>query len=362
MASKLKTVKFSQIRPWFTNNPRHDAAAVKDADKMRKTYDRPDMRASIVSNGLIEPLGLMVGDPERFEDDGVTPQSKEHLYVIKGNTRYWNLCKLIDSGVEKIGDDKSIQDIQAIVHDSMSDAELKRLTHDHGHRGLNQYQVALAIEARILANPHATEKDIAWAERMLLDSAYSVDTKKAAEFDNPEYAVEKQKDLYLAYRKGILQTIKRCATGPVVMRNEHFAGLESGAKFIKQEDIREMEKIFKDEEKADVTGKINRNNPGPLFLARWQKFLDAKAAALESGLVRTKSTSMASRDTVITARSTCQARIMKLVLNSVARENNFDTTDLVEIDKAALLLEAGKPSEATEILDALVAKKTSEAK
>lgn len=367
MASKLKTVKFSQIRPWFTNNPRHEASDVADATEMKRIYDRPDMRASIVQNGLIEPLGLMIGDPQRFEDDGVTPQSKDFLYVIKGNTRYYNLAAMVKSGVEKVGDDKSILEIPAIVHDPLTDSELKRLTHDHGHRGLNQYQVALALEGRILANPEATEKDIVWAERMLIDAAFTVDTKKATEFDNPEYSTDKQKDLYLAYRKGILQTIKRCATGPRVMRDEHFHGLKTGAKFLKQEDIREMEKIFKDELKADVTGKINRDNPGPLFLARWQKFVDAKAEALKAGDGgKVKSTSMASRETVLTARNTCQSRLMKLTLNSMARENNFDTTDIPTLDSAAVALEAGNVAEATKIIEELVAKKvpasTSDAK
>lgn len=349
---KLKIVDWAKIAAWFENNPRTDAGDVGDAAYMKKVYDRPDMRASLVQNGLIEPLGLMIGDPKRGQDP-------EKLYVIKGNTRYYNLKILIDNGITESTDGKhSLVKLSAMIFEPMDDAELKRVTHDHGHRGLNQYQVAMALEGDILANPGKTDKEIVWGERMLIDGAHAVDTKKAAEFDNPELAEDKRKDLYFNYRKGLFQTIKRCATGPLVMRDEHFKGLKDGTKFLRQDDIKEMEAIYKEELEADVTGKINRSNPGEKFLARWQKYLSAKAEALAAGDGgKVKPTSMAGRDAVTQGRNTAQSRVIKLTANCFLRENNFDVADLPVIDKAAVAFETGNVPEGTRILDELVAKK-----
>lgn len=350
--AKFKTVKWEDIQPWFENNPRTDITDVHNVEVMRKTYDRPDMRASLVQNGLIEPFGLMIGDPERG-------QNPEKFYVIKGNTRYYNLKILIDNKMTESSDGKhSFLKLAALVYDPMDDAELKRVTHDHGHRGLNQYQVALALEGDILANPGKTDKEIVWGERMLIDGAHTVDTKKAAEFDNPELSEDKRKDLYFNYRRGLYQTIKRCATGPISMRDEHFNGLKTGAKFLKQEDIKEMDSIYKEELEADVTGTINRTNPGPKYLARWQKYLDAKSQAIAAGDGgKVKPTSMAGRETVVNTRNTSQSRIIKLVMNCIVRENNFDVADLPIIDKAAIAFEAGNVAEGSQILNDLVAKK-----
>lgn len=287
------------------------------------------------------------------QDDGALEQLPDGKYhPLKGNRRVTmlnhaaSLGRKFEETAPKDSAGKVPTVFRAKVYKDLTEIERLIIMLDHGNRrGLNKAELFFAAEKGFTAL--ATEKQICSMLSGLLEIHYP-----------PRRPIEPTPEAKLAYYRGVIQTMKRAAVAPVILRDAWVENLRGKQGWPTKGDMEQLSDIHTKEVKADSTGKFNRQNPGPLFKAAWDKMMtQVNEAAAKGDSSRAKSTSMMNRANIESLASAAQSRTMKIIVKIVMRDI-ADTASVYPVfDGALSKLEKGEitGAEYDAILDQITA-------
>lgn len=304
--------------------------------------------ASVVDNGWLEPLvGVREGAKVR---------------VIRGFGRAAALALAIEEAVvyadtvPKLAG-KIIDAIPArIIDGPVSALEKLRINKDsEGVRTgytMNGFQKTFD-EAK---DAGLTEKQISIELSDFFDNFYPTkrDINKP-EVPTPVTMAEYNEQMY-KYRKGVIRTMTAVYNSPTCLRRLWDSKFRTGSlntRIPKDGDMKRLSFVFQTEMNGgklddqnlppDASGKINRDNPGPIFKAAWDKYLEDVASVTPGTNVRGTGTGLTMHNLagVKTLKNRATSRAAKLLLSFVLREPGFAAEKFAEFDAALSLIESG---------------------
>lgn len=311
-------------------------------ERDEKTYDDPNLRQDFAARGQITPALLL--------EVGKNADSGEPIYEpMQGNRRAYNLkkakalgledpstCKTDDKGNPIAGTGKVFNTIKAVVFKGLSERERVEIMADHGNvRGLSRAELQLFIEG--LFDVGYTEKDVARLAGNLLLHHYPP-KREIKPFDEDKGAD------FLANYRGVIQAAKNRWRSPKVLHEQAMNVLRGKQNWPTKAEIAEGLKVHETEVDADRTGKIDRESPGPKFVAWYDKLLKAKTPAdgSEGGNGKPRPTSMMNRTQVEELVKVADSRLLKFVMYAILRDDRVQADKLPVVAKLAKKAEKGE--------------------
>lgn len=279
---------------------------------------------------------------------GVVEKVNGRYKVIQGTGRLTAVKDLKASGAICDATGKPFTTFKAFVYENLSPQDRFMLTVDQSERRLTRADLYLAIRhglnsgidrQYVLVQLRRTIDDIVLPKRSL----------------KGETTAEQEKD-YKKMRNGLLLMTERVMRSPIVMEKAVLERYNGQHTWPKDSEINECATVFKDEctVENDPTRQYNRANPGPKFLARWQKVLDSAAqAAADGNEGKGTNTSMANKTQTTNFENQFSNWYAKAVIGMVLREQ-FNDNDLPALDAIGVMLVGGRHTEAKAAFDELV--------
>lgn len=310
-------------------------------ERNEQTYNDPNLRQDFAARGQITPAMLL--------EIGKDTESGEPIYEpMQGNRRAWNLkkakelgiedpstCKVDDKGNPIAGTGKVFNTIKAVVFKGLSERERVEIMADHGNvRGLSRAELQLFIEG--LFDVGYTEKDVARLAGNLLLHHYPP-KRELKSFDE-----DKGADFLSNYR-GVIQAAKNRWRSPKLLHEQAMQVLRGKQNWPTKAEISEGLKVFETEVDADRTGKLDRETPGPKFIAWFEKLLKAKNPSGEDGGAtgngKPRPISMMNRAQLEELLKVTDSRLLKFMINVILRDER------VQADKLPIVAKLGKKAE-----------------
>lgn len=282
----------------------------------------------------------------RGQQDPVTLEKiGDEYFPIRGFRRMTALQYLAANNIVNQTTGKPFKYVTAWVFEDLTDIERYELLADHGQReGLDKVELFYAFGRGFDAN--YDEKLITVYLRGLIQQHYPPSRKiKPVEED-------KGQDL-LNHYKGVLQTAKAAWKGPEILREAWIAKLEKKQNWPVKQDLFELYKVYETERSEDKTFSINRKNPGPKFMERWNSLLKKVDEAAALGERRPKSESMMNRSQVDELAKNTESWVLQMGIAFVLRK--APTDKFAEFNVLIQELESGvTPERATQIKEACI--------
>lgn len=336
-ASSRKFVPLELVEV-YEDNPREHAT---DAER----------EASYISLTMQEQLAQFGQQtPARLEKIG------ERYIALQGNRRLTNLKILqskgiIDPRTVKYENDgagqrvpvantgKPFSVIEADIYEGpLTQAERLELVLDQGAtRTFNKVEVFLSAELAFKSG--YTERETLTILGDLFKFHYPP-TRKIKEDDGGV-------DL-LNYYKGVLQTLKWVWRSPLVVREAFIKRLKGEQRWPQNAMIEKMYKIFSEEQDKDKLAKINRNSPGPKFLAAWAAYVAEQQRAAAEG-TKPRPMAMMNRQQLEDSMKQLTSRIFKLADKCILRHVAPEV--IARLDEFLVGIEATLTDEQNKALD-----------
>jgi hypothetical protein len=254
--------------------------------------------------------------------------------------------------------------IDAEVYEGISERERVELMNDHGTiKGLNKVELQYAAES--MFDVGMTEKEASIALGYLLEHHYPATRKIKPIYDvlGADGSVIEKGDKGVdhgEYYRGVVQVFKDVYRSPTVVRDAYIRKLKEKLNWPLKKEIQEAAKIYLKEISNDNTGKLNQQNPGPLFNAYWDKVLKAHSTIDDDGNViednsRGKTAAMMSRSEITDRLAVLGSRTLKAYSRIILRDQNIGLDQLKVLDTGCQRLEKGEitPAEYEDILAAV---------
>jgi hypothetical protein len=327
--SKTRVVKLSQILRTPDGKIDHSANVREDI-----AYTLADLQPLIdsIAETRTELGGSGIKDrPVMME----TKDDKDVLQIIQGHRRLHAYEIVVGGNMDAT--------FEAVVYPYLERAQFISLLMDHGQRkNLNQvetyYAICRAYEYGL------NQKSIAIEVRPLLEAISPLTDKQKADIGDTSTDVGRQK-LLDRYR-GIVQNHIRAFELPPVVGDAWVKKQRKEQSWPATNELIELHQTFMGEKNAS-NNLYNRTNPGPKFLERWKKIVDAREAAEANG-TRSKSTGMKNRKDLeeLAKRSDLFAvrLVTRYILNEITDEQ-YRTGIKVQAE-----LEAGMTEEQKQLL------------
>lgn len=274
-------------------------------ENMLESYDSQIMRDSLAMHGQQTTMKL----ERRTDADG-----KVFYTILQGNRRAYNISKLAEAGVTDPLTGKPFSTVDAEVYDTLTESERIQLMLDvNDIRGLKEVELFYACEKAWNAG---------WNDRQVVVQLASLFLHfNGGVYKRPVVPAMQDggKDLF-DYHKGTIQTWKQAYQAPVVLREAFVEKLRGNQRWPSNKELDKLFKTYLKEEKESKDGRINRENPGPQFLAEWNDYLAKVKEALDNGKSKPKPQSMMNRTALESQRLRAVSRILKLAYSIVLRE------------------------------------------
>ncbi len=239
------------------------------------------------------------------------------------------------------GTGKPFENILADVYEDLTDKERTALLIDHGQRrGLRIWELFYAMERLFQANE--SEITIATTLRSLLEELYP-----------PNKVIEPGAANVLNYYRGVIQTAKEAWRGPKLMRDAWVEKLKGLHSWPTKKEMMDGVKIYKKEADADKLMKINRDNPGKLFMDYWSRLLKAQEEAEANGPNEAKKVSMMTRSQLEDTLTLMDSRIAKALYSVALNNAKVSRSSLPTLDTLLLEFEAGMTDAQKQVLDSV---------
>lgn len=194
----------------------------------------------------------------------------------------------------------------AILPSNLTEAERTVLMFDHSQRrSLNKAELQRSVEKCLYAQEK--EIDIVVLFGDLFDLFYPPKREIVA------VNVDGGKDR-LNYHKGTLQTMKRAWASPTKLHDLWMKKLSGEGGFPSKSNMETLADIHIKEQANDKTGKINRDNPGPLFEEKWAALLKLAEDAKNTPNAPKPSISMRNREQTVAAKDSASSRVLKVAM------------------------------------------------
>lgn len=198
---------------------------------------------------------------------------------------------------------KPMDHILAYVYEDLTERERTELLLDHGQRkGLSKVELQNAFERAFVAG--YSEKEIVTLLYTLLVQHYPPDRVIGDGLEGEQLAAKR-----LEYYKGVLQTAKRAANAPTVLREAYYKKLRGEQKWPSNSELVDLLSIHNKE--ATENPLLSRDKPGPKFT---EKFNAVKTARESSTGNAPKSASMRNRGQVEDSLKIMECPVSKVYL------------------------------------------------
>lgn len=301
-------------------------------------YFTPELIADIAMNGLHTPLVLHKEPNGKYK-------------ILRGNRRIDALTFLANP--EHINPEtkqpyvdpqtgKPFTSVKAQVYKNLSPSQQWALQFDHGTtRGLSKVGLVRAVwDAKDKMVP---DKRVVTQGRALFEAYYK-----------PKRELEDTEDARFNYWKGALAPIVTAWKGPTLVRDAYLAKIRGTQNWPRKKELNEAVNIYLNALANDKTNSINRDNPGPDFMAYWNKLLaNVEEASGEDGEESSspKKVSALARPDMEALKKVTDSRIAKTFISFMLRDLSQEGWST--FDKFLVSLEKAFTPEQTQALDGI---------
>lgn len=244
-------------------------------------------------------------------DDADVEKINGEYRILTGHSRYLCISQLATEGAICDATSKPFTTFSAKVHENLSDVDRAEMLVDESQRQpLDRPGYVKAAVLLILAG--VPDKRVVIQLHKLYEQ-FGNSARKTVPVTE-----DGGQDLFNKF-KGAFQGHKAIAASPTMLRDAHYKFLAGELLVPRLDDVKTLEKVYRAERDADPLKKINADNPGPLFLAAWEKLQEEGDAAAQTGNA-VKPISMMNREQVEKMSTEPSSRIIKLAMLFVLRK------------------------------------------
>lgn len=304
--------RIEQVPAFAHENPRES----KPADE--------STMASLVQNGQLVAGRALV---TKISEDGKVLEA----ITLQGNLRHKAVEELHNRGLLDPKTGKVFDSLEVLLHPigSLTDVEIHNYIHDHSNvTDLDRFETYKTFCNHFRANLSDEQMLIssgALLERNFFGGNTEIPTTKVADgkggfTDVIDYTA------WASKKRGRIQHLERIFRAPTVMRLAGEEQLKGGRNLMKDTDVRDLFKIFRDEMKEANDGKlidkgiapesITVDKPGPKFTEKWAQLLRQRAEAEAKG-IRSKGIAMLNNAAVTKMKDNATSGFIKAILNIV---------------------------------------------